>query len=376
MTPVCDSPPGHPCSGRRERRCSGGDRTGNGRTIPGENERGMSESLIALIIGFGFLLITLWVFWPESGLFAHWQRDRRMNTRIRREDALKHIHSCEMGGSPASIQSIAGVLGVHLNEASATLSELEALNLAQISDDGIRLTPAGRESALHILRAHRMWERYLADETGYSEQEWHDLAERYEHDLAPSEVEALSARLGYPTFDPHGDPIPEVDGEFVQHGGAPLTAAELDVPLRIVHLEDEPDLVYAQLVAEGLHPGMILRLIERTPKRLRFWAGGDEHTLAPVVAANISIVAIPDMDIEEPVGKPLSQVTLGESAVVLSISRASRGLDRQRLLDLGLLPGTKVGVELVGPGGDPKAYRIRGALIALRDDQASQILVE
>ena len=336
----------------------------------------MSDSLVALLIGLGLLFITLWVFWPENGLYARWQRGRRMNARICSEDALKHIHSCEMGGSVASIQSIAGALGVNLNRASATLSELEAHNLAQISNGGIRLTPAGRESALHILRAHRMWERYLADETGYSEQEWHDIAERYEHELTPSEVEALSARLGYPTHDPHGDPIPAADGEIVHHGGEPLTAAEVDVPLRIVHLEDEPDVVYAQLVAEGLHPGMILRLVERAPERLRFWAGGDEHTLAPVVAANISVLALATVEAEEPVGKPLSHLQPGESAVVLSISPVCRGLDRQRLLDLGLLPGTKVSVELIGPGGDPKAYRIRGALIALRDDQADRILVE
>lgn len=336
----------------------------------------MSDSLIALIIGLGLLLIALWVFWPEAGLYARGQRGRQISARIRREDALKHIHNCEMGGSSASIQSIAGVLGANLNEASAALSDLEGRGLAQMSNGGLRLTPAGRESALHILRAHRMWERYLADETGYSEQEWHDLAERYEHELTPSEVESLSAKLGYPTYDPHGDPIPAADGAIVQHGGAPLTAAEIDVPLRIVHLEDEPDVVYAQLVAEGLHLGMVLRLVERTPERLRFWAGGDEHTLAPVVAANISVLALPKAEAEEPVGKPLSHLRSGESAVVLSISPACRGLDRQRLLDLGLLPGTKVGVELIGAGGDPKAYRIRGALIALREDQAKLILVE
>ena len=336
----------------------------------------MSDSLIALIVGLGLLFMALWIFWPEDGLYARWQRGRRMNARIRREDALKHIHNCEMGGSSASIQSIAGILGVSLNEASAALSDLEGHGLAQMSNGGIRLTPAGRESALHILRAHRMWERYLADETGYNEQEWHDLAERYEHELTPSEVEALSAKLGYPTQDPHGDPIPAADGEIGQHGGAPLTAAEIDVPLRIVHLEDEPDVVYAQLVAEGLHLGMVLRLVERTPERLRFWAGGDEHTLAPVVATNISVLALPEVEDDEPVGKPLSQLRSGESAVVQSISPACRGLDRQRLLDLGLLPGTKVGVELIGAGGDPKAYRIRGALIALREDQAKLILVE
>jgi DtxR family Mn-dependent transcriptional regulator len=324
----------------------------------------MSDSLIALLIGISLLFIALWVFWPANGLYARWQRGRRMTARIRREDALKHIHNCEMGGSVASIQSIAGALGVSLNKASATLSELEEHNLAQISNGGIRLTPAGRESALHTLRAHRMWERYLADETGYSEQEWHDLAERYEHELTPSEVEALSAKLGYPTHDPHGDPIPAADGKVVHHGGQPLTAAEVDIPLRIVHLEDEPDVVYAQLVAEGLHPGMALRLVERTPERLRFWAGGDEHTLAPVLAANISVLTLPEMETEDPVGKPLSHLRSGESAVVLSISPVCRGLDRQRLLDLGLLPGSRCPVDFTGMSWSGSSTLARPGFIA------------
>ncbi len=73
----------------------------------------MSDSLITLLIGIGLLLLALWIFWPENGLYARWQRRRRMTARIRREDALKHIHNCEMAGSVASIQSIAGALGVN-----------------------------------------------------------------------------------------------------------------------------------------------------------------------------------------------------------------------------------------------------------------------
>ncbi len=111
----------------------------------------MSDSLVALLIGLGLLFITLWVFWPENGLYARWQRGRRMNARICSEDALKHIHSCEMGGSVASIQSIAGALGVHLNEASATLSELEAHNLAQKSNGQSGLCPLGRRAAARLL---------------------------------------------------------------------------------------------------------------------------------------------------------------------------------------------------------------------------------
>jgi DtxR family Mn-dependent transcriptional regulator len=69
-------------------------------------------------------------------------------------------------------------------------------------------------------------------------------------------------------------------------------------------------------------------------------------------------------------------LTLGESAEVVSLAVTCRGAQRRRLLDLGVVPGTRITSELRGPSGDPTAYRIRGALIALRHDQASQIYVQ
>ena len=84
-------------------------------------------------------------------------------------------------------------------------------------------------------------------------------------------------------------PSPTPRGNFVYHGGQPLTALPLDTPVRIVHIEDEPETVYAQLVAEGFYPGMEVRLLEMSPTRVRFWANGDEHLLAPLMAANISV---------------------------------------------------------------------------------------
>ena len=72
----------------------------------------------------------------------------------------------------------------------------------------------------------------------------------------------------------------------------------------------------------------------------------------------------------------LSELALGETAEVVAISRASRGAERRRFFDLGILPGAAVSVELISPGGDPTAYRVRDALIALRRDQADMILVK
>jgi DtxR family Mn-dependent transcriptional regulator len=107
---------------------------------------------------------------------------------------------------------------------------------------------------------------------------------------------------------------------------------------------------------------------------MRFWADGDEHVVAPVVAANVSVQPLPDTVDTEPSDR-LTDLRPGEQAQVAGISRALRGPDRRRLMDLGFVPGTVVGVDMAAPSGDPVAYRVRGALIALRRDQARMIFI-
>jgi DtxR family Mn-dependent transcriptional regulator len=212
--------------------------------------------------------------------------------RILTEDVLKHIYKCELNGRRPTIESIAGVLHITRGQVSLLVDKMSQHNLIVLHGFEFSLTPAGQNYALQVIRAHRLWERYLADETSFDEHEWHTQADRREHYLTPAQVEALSARLGHPTHDPHGDPIPSASGDFVPHGGAPLTALENGSVARIVHLEDEPPIVYAQLVAEGLYPEMEIHLIETSAHRLRFMADGVEHVLAPVVARNISVIPI------------------------------------------------------------------------------------
>lgn len=336
----------------------------------------MLEPLLYLSGGVVLTLLAFWFFRPERGLFAQWQRSRHINERILIEDALKHIHNCEMVGDRPTVHSIAGALQISHKDATDLVAKIEAAELTHREGNTLRLTTSGKQSALHILRAHRLWERYLADATGFSESEWHSQADLYEHRISTAEADALSAQLGHPTYDPHGDPIPSANGELVPVVGTPLTAADPDTSLRIVHIEDEPQAVYDQLLAEGLHPGMVLNLLEISSQRVRIWADGDEHVLAPIVASNISVVSIPEeIDCESLPCEHLSELKSGEKAVVAGISLACRGFERRRLLDLGILPGTIVHAEFASPSGDPMAYRIRDALIALRDDQARMILI-
>ena len=143
----------------------------------------------------------------------------------------------------------------------------------------------------------------------------------------------------------------------------------------VSHIEDEPDVIYKQLTAQGFSVGSQLRILEVTPQRVRIEAEGEERILAPIVAANLTVVLFEPGDRQEEPLRRLTEVPLGDAARVVRISPACRGMQRRRLFDLGLIPGTVVRAEFRGPGGDPTAYDIRGAKIALRRQQADQILV-
>jgi len=224
------------------------------------------DPLTALLAAFiaGVLLVAL--FWPMRGLFWRLTHAMRATERVRTEDALKHLHDCEYRRLPCTLQSL----------------RLEERALASRAGDAWTLTPEGRTYALRVIRIHRLWERYLSEETGLHATEWHVEAHRREHTTSPEEAEALSARMGHPRYDPHGDPIPTPDGEVASPRGRHLPDLPPGRPAEIVHIGDEPEAVYAQLVAEGLHLGMRVRVLEVSPRRIRFEADAEEHVLAPV----------------------------------------------------------------------------------------------
>ena len=340
-----------------------------------QNQSRPVEPLISLVVVFAVLALVAVLFWPSSGLAWRWRRSLQASDRVEVEDALKHLWDGEYRQRPATLESLAGALSLSGRAAAELVDRLGRLDLLEYDDATLRLTPEGRREALRVIRIHRLWERYLADETGLDAREWHAHAERREHGISAQQAEALAATLGHPRYDPHGDPIPRASGEIPPHQGQPLTQLAVDVAAEILHIEDEPEAVFAQIVALGLVPGMQVRVLEKTPQRLRVQAESDEVVLAPVVAANVTVLAIEEA--RQPASMTrLSAIAPGESAEVVALAASCRGAQRRRLLDLGLVPGTRVTSELRGPSGDPTAYRIRGALIALRSDQAAQIFVE
>ncbi|MCG8606639.1 DtxR family transcriptional regulator, partial [bacterium] len=310
------------------------------------------NGIIGLILLFSLMAFA---FWPKSGMLWKWQRGMRSTIRVLIEDALKHLYHQEYEGLKSTLQRIAGSLAISANQAAKLMARLEALGLVKAQAQGFDLTAEGRAYALRMIRIHRLWERYLADETGLSETEWHRKAERLEHNMSTKETEALAASAGYPTYDPHGDPIPTATGKLPPQKGQALTDLEVNAFGRIIHLEDEPSAIYAQLVAEGLHPGMQIRVLEKSPQRIFFVADGEEVVLAPVVAANVTVEPLPKEDLDEGPYETLQSLNVGEKGEVIGISRVCRGQQRRRIMDLGVIPGTIITADMRSAAGDPTA---------------------
>ena len=336
------------------------------------------NALIALLINFLLIAFLVLLFFPHGGLIKRWLNLRQMSIRVLIEDALKHIYKAEAEQHPATVQSIAGALGINSNKIAVLAAVMEQEGYVAAEHGEVRLTSTGRSYALQVIRAHRLWERYLSEESGYDEVEWHEKAHQFEHSLSKEQIDTLAAKLGNPLYDPHGDPIPTADGQIKELGGNPLTDLEIGISARIVHLENEPQAVFAQLMAEGLYPGMLVRVLENTATRITFRSNGEEHHLAPIVAANIEVRPLPQEAAETPESSPyatLYHIPIGGKANISEISPRLRGAERRRFLDLGILPGTTVETEMISPSGETKAYRVRGALIALRKEQAEAIKV-
>lgn len=317
---------------------------------------------------------------PARTMAARLRRAFRDGNQERMEDALKHLHECERSERACSVAELAGRLGIGEGAASELATRLSERGLAALSGDGLELTDAGRRDARQVLRTHRLWERYLADRTGVPPGAWHAEAERMEHELTPAEAERLATRLGDPRYDPHGDPIPTSTGEIPEPRGMALTRVPTGWSVVVTHVEDEPGEVFDRLVAAGLAPGLAVEVMEGTDvagsaTRVVLRVDGEARELRAVDAANVTVEALGAGEVVPGRRRTLADAAVGEEARVVAISPLCQGPQRRRLLDLGVVPGTRIVPELVSTSGDPVAYRIRGAMIALRRGQAEWIQV-
>ncbi|MCL4213663.1 MAG: metal-dependent transcriptional regulator [Gemmatimonadales bacterium] len=334
----------------------------------------MVDPRLALLVFALLVILAALVLWPRRGWLARFQRYRRLSERVRVEDAVKYLFHQGATGAPVPADALAGALEIRRAAADELLARLSDLGLAEPIGTGTRLTEAGRTEALRIVRSHRLLEQYLADRTGIDPAEWHEVAEDREHELSPEEIERLAVRLGQPRYDPHGDPIPTSTGEMPASRGVLLGALAAGEAGRVVHLEDEPRAAYERLRALGLALGKSVAVRARGATATEVEVDGEVVSLPRGLEAAISV----ERTGRHPTARSrtLADLRPGETGRVLHLSSACHGAQRRRLLDLGVVPGTEIESELRSASGDPTAYRIRGALIALRRHQAEWIEIE
>lgn len=331
--------------------------------------------LTALAIFFGISLLLFLVFRPKKGLYFNLKNTYRQKDKTIIEDILKFLYHNHISENTITTNDLTNALSFSNSLIIESLNKMIDNDLIFLEKDGYNLTTNGNEYALQIIRAHRLWEKYLSEKTGFHKKEWHERAEKKEHELSAAEINNLSSLLGNPKFDPHGDPIPTSKGKMMRKRGVQLSSLKVDTIGKIIHIEDEPDIIYKQILAENIHLYSTIRIIESNQTRVVFHSEGEQFVLAPIVAGNITVSVLEKTEIEEENIARLSSLQLDEKAVIVGLSKESRGESRRRLLDLGFVRGATVEIDLLNPLGDPKGYLIKGTTIALRKDQAAKILI-
>ena len=324
--------------------------------------------------GLVVLAVVIVAGWPRHGVVARARRRAAAHAQEQGDNALKHLLQEAHAGRAGSFASLKGTLRLGDRGLLRVMERLRTGGLTASEGGRYRLTPEGEQRARHLVRAHRLLERYLADEARLPLTSVHRVAERLEHRLSEAEAERLSASLGHPERDPHGDPIPSA-GESSDDPGVPITGWQVGQAGRIVHLEDEPAATFRALVQLGLQPGQDFRVLASSANALQLLVEDHERTLPLEHAGNVFVAPLEGGAADAHDLVRLSDLPHEQEAEIVSLSPTCQGLTRRRLLDLGFTPGTRLRPVLDTFAGDPRAYRVRGTTIALRRDQSSVVVV-
>jgi DtxR family Mn-dependent transcriptional regulator len=182
------------------------------------------------------------------------------------QDYLKAIYVLESEGERVTTSALAERMSVSAPSATAMTKRLADLGLVERAPyRGVVLTESGRTGALEVLRHHRLLERYLVDRLGLSIDEVHAEAELLEHALSEELEAKIDAELGFPTHDPHGDPIPDRDLRLDQRSGRTLLDLEPGERAEVSRVPDGDPELLRYLAGLGLVPGSGVELVAQAP---------------------------------------------------------------------------------------------------------------
>lgn len=181
-------------------------------------------------------------------------------------DCLKLIYALQERGQKVTTSLVSEQLGV--SDATATMMFKEFAHsgwVEHIPYHGVRLTPQGELKAMEIIRHHRLLELYLSRELGYSWDKVHAEADRLEHVISEEFEARLDEILGFPTVDPHGDPIPSKEGVLAVRPGLRLSQLSEGQVGQILRVNDQDPEKLCYLGSLGLYPGALVQVLARAP---------------------------------------------------------------------------------------------------------------
>jgi DtxR family Mn-dependent transcriptional regulator len=210
------------------------------------------------------------------------------------EDYAKAIYALESRcGGAVSTTALAERLDVSAASASGMVRKLDELGLVtHVPYRGVQLTPKGARLALEVLRHHRLLELFLAEQLGVPWDRVHDEAEVLEHVLSEELEELIAAKLGHPTHDPHGDPIPTRELELEELPTERLCDLAPGAAGRLTRVSDSDPAMLRYLDERGIRPGDVFEVVDRQPfggpSFVRFH--GQVHVLGGDLAAAMRVV--------------------------------------------------------------------------------------
>jgi DtxR family Mn-dependent transcriptional regulator len=208
------------------------------------------------------------------------------------QDYVKEIYKLEAAGRRATTSALAKELGVSAPSVTAMVKKLASLGLVEHERyRSTRLTRKGERVALEVIRHHRLLEQYLSQTLGLPLDALHNEADRLEHALSEELEAEIDRSLGYPTRDPHGDPIPGPDLKIVVTEVTPLSTLEVGAKATVSRVPDGDGELLRYLDRLRLTPGNSVEVREAAPFEgpLTIRVGGAEHAISRELAARIAV---------------------------------------------------------------------------------------
>lgn len=182
------------------------------------------------------------------------------------EDFLKAVYNLQGEDERVSTNALAEALNISAPAVTDMAQRLvDEGTVDYLKYRGVRLTNEGERVALQMLRRHRLIESYLVQDLGYQLHEIHEEAEALEHTVSDRFIEAIARKLGEPSYDPHGDPIPDLEGIMQERNLQPLSTLRANSRARIRRFIMDDPAMLQNTQERGLVMGETIEVVERDP---------------------------------------------------------------------------------------------------------------